>query len=44
MKSVNHRYCDINIRMPKAFMALEEKMRATIQEKYIEVKLIFISQ
>lgn len=33
MKSVNHRYCDINIRMPKAFMALEERMRAVIQEK-----------
>ena len=27
MKSVNHRYLDINIRMPKAMISLEEKIR-----------------
>lgn len=33
MRSVNHRYCDINIRMPKVYMTLEEKMRSCIKEK-----------
>ena len=27
MKSVNHRYLDINIRIPRNMLALEEKIR-----------------
>ena len=30
MKSVNHRYLDINIRMPKALISLEEEVRKMI--------------
>lgn len=31
IKSVNHRYCDINIKMPKTLISLEEKIRKLIQ-------------
>lgn len=34
MKSVNHRYCDINIKMPKKFNAFEADMRNHLK-KYI---------
>ncbi|UAL49113.1 YicC family protein [Sutcliffiella horikoshii] len=30
MKSVNHRFCEINIRMPKQFLAMEEKMKKVV--------------
>ncbi|WP_404450019.1 YicC family protein [Sutcliffiella horikoshii] len=30
MKSVNHRFCEINIRMPKQFLAIEEKMKKIV--------------
>ncbi len=30
MKSVNHRFCEINIRMPKQFLAMEEKMKKAV--------------
>ena len=30
MKSVNHRYLDMNIRMPKSIFPLEEKIRKII--------------
>ncbi|WP_404470322.1 YicC/YloC family endoribonuclease [Sutcliffiella horikoshii] len=30
MKSVNHRFCEINIRMPKQFLAMEEKMKKIV--------------
>ena len=33
MKSVNHRYLDINIRMPKAMISLEEKIRNMISKR-----------
>jgi len=33
MKTVNHRYCDIIIKMPKKLIALEERMKALIKEK-----------
>lgn len=33
MKSVNHRYLDINIRMPKSIFPLEEKLRKLISSK-----------
>ncbi|MGL4363194.1 MAG: YicC/YloC family endoribonuclease [Cellulosilyticaceae bacterium] len=32
ISSVNHRYCDIHIRMPKSLNALEDKMRKMIKE------------
>lgn len=45
MKSVNHRYFDINIRMPKSLFALEDKIRKTIQEKVNRGKIdVFITQ
>ncbi|AST92110.1 YicC/YloC family endoribonuclease [Sutcliffiella cohnii] len=30
MKSVNHRFCEINMRMPKQLLSLEEKMKRVI--------------
>ncbi|MFT4413506.1 YicC/YloC family endoribonuclease [Fredinandcohnia humi] len=32
IKSVNHRFCEINIRMPRQFMILEDKMKKAIME------------
>ena len=32
LKSVNHRYLDINIRMPKSIFSLEDKIRGKIKE------------
>ena len=32
MKSVNHRYCDLNIKLPKKFNALEGKLRSLMKE------------
>ena len=44
MKSVNHRYLDINIRMPKAMTSLEEKIRNMISEKLNRGKVdVFIN-
>ena len=34
VKSVNHKYCDINFRMPKSFSGIENKLRKLI-EKYL---------
>ena len=33
VKSVNHRYLDLNIKMPRSFLALEEKIREIISKK-----------
>lgn len=45
MKSVNHRYCDLNIKMPKIFMPLEDRMRKAIFEKISRGKVdVFITQ
>ncbi len=33
MKSVNHRYCDLNVRMPKSLMILEDKIRKVILQR-----------
>lgn len=45
IKSVNHRYCDLNIKMPKSLMSLEDKIRKTIQEKVNRGKIdVFIIQ
>lgn len=44
IKSVNHRYIDINIRMPKAMISLEEKIRGKIKEELSRGKVdLFIN-
>ena len=44
MKSVNHRYLDINIRMPRMMFALEEKIRNIVSKKLNRGKVdIFIN-
>lgn len=44
MKSVNHRYIDINIRMPKSMFSLEEKIRTKVKEKLSRGKIdLFIN-
>ena len=44
MKSVNHRYLDINIRMPRMMFALEEKIRNMINKKLNRGKIdVFIN-
>ncbi|MFD3156498.1 YicC/YloC family endoribonuclease [Haloimpatiens sp. FM7330] len=45
MKSVNHRYCDMNIRMPKNLLSLEQKIRKVISDKIKRGKVdVFITQ
>lgn len=45
IKTVNHRYCDINIRMPKSFMPIEDKIRKFILQKINRGKVdVFITQ
>ena len=45
IKSVNHRYCDLNIKMPKSLMSLEDRIRKSIQEKVNRGKVdVFITQ
>src|SRR5471030_2391230 len=44
MKSVNHRYLDVNIRMPRMMLALEEKIRNMISKKLNRGKVdVFIN-
>ena len=44
MKSVNHRYLDINIRMPKTMLSLEEKIRTIISKRLNRGKVdVFIN-
>ncbi|WP_270549779.1 YicC/YloC family endoribonuclease [Clostridium perfringens] len=44
MKSVNHRYLDMNIRMPRSMVSLEEKIRNIISSKLSRGKVdIFIN-
>lgn len=44
MKSVNHRYLDINIRMPKIMLSLEEKIRNIISKRLNRGKVdVFIN-
>ncbi|WP_297631751.1 YicC/YloC family endoribonuclease [uncultured Clostridium sp.] len=44
MKSVNHRYLDINIRMPKFMFSLEEKLRSIISSQLNRGKVdVFIN-
>lgn len=45
IKSVNHRYLDINIRMPRNYMQIENKIREQVKNKLKRGKVdIFISQ
>lgn len=44
MKSVNNRYLDVNIRMPKSMISLEEKIRNTVSNRLSRGKVdIFIN-
>lgn len=44
IKSVNHRYLDINVRMPRMMLALEEKIRNIISKKLNRGKVdVFIN-
>lgn len=44
MKSVNHRYLDINIRMPKTMLSLEERIRNIISKRLNRGKVdVFIN-
>ncbi|MBP2031598.1 uncharacterized protein (TIGR00255 family) [Clostridium algifaecis] len=45
IKTVNHRYCDLNIRMPKSFMPIEDKIRKLILDKVNRGKVdVFITE
>lgn len=45
IKTVNHRYCDINIKMPKSLICLEDRIRKVIQEKIHRGKVdVFINK
>ncbi len=48
ISSVNHRYCDLNIRMPRSFVKLEEKIREIIKKRVsrgkLDVSIYIISQ
>ncbi|GAA0722732.1 YicC family protein [Clostridium malenominatum] len=44
IKSINHRYSDLNIKMPKSLISLEERIRTILQEKIYRGKVdIFIT-
>lgn len=44
MKSVNHRYLDVNVRMPKSMIALEEEIRKLINKSLSRGKVdVFIN-
>jgi uncharacterized protein (TIGR00255 family) len=44
MKSVNHRYCDINIRMPRKLIYLENKLKGMIKKNLTRGKIdVFIT-
>jgi uncharacterized protein (TIGR00255 family) len=44
MKSVNHRYCDINIRMPKVLFHIENKLKNIIKQEISRGKIdVFIN-
>lgn len=45
IKSVNHRYCDFNIKLPKNLVSLEDKIRKIVQQSIYRGKIdIFITQ
>lgn len=44
IRSVNHRYCDINIKMPRSFSSLEERLRQYISQKINRGKIdVFVN-
>lgn len=44
IKTINHRYCDINLKMPKSLISVEDKIRSTIQKKINRGKVdVFIN-
>ena len=45
IKSVNHRYCDLNIKIPKSIMPLEDRIRKTVQSRLNRGKIdLFVTQ
>lgn len=45
IKSVNHRYCDLNIKLPKNLISLEDRIRKTVQPSISRGKIdIFVTQ
>jgi len=45
IKSVNHRYLDVNIKLPRAMISLEERIRKAISEKISRGKIdVFVTQ
>jgi len=45
IKSVNHRYCDLNIKIPKSLLPLEDKIRKTVQSRLNRGKIdLFVTQ
>lgn len=45
LKSVNHRYLDLNVKLPRSLVSLEDKIRREIQQKLKRGKVdIFITQ
>ena len=45
IKSVNHRYLDVNVKMPRAMISLEERIRKAISETISRGKIdVFVTQ
>jgi len=45
IKSVNHRYCDLNIKIPKSLLSLEDRIRKTVQSRLNRGKIdLFVTQ
>jgi len=45
IKSINHRYCDLNIKIPKSLLPLEDKIRKTVQSRLNRGKIdLFVTQ
>ena len=45
IRSVNHRYLDLNIKMPRSLLALEDRIRKMVQENISRGKVdIYITQ
>ena len=44
IKSVNHRFCDISVKMPRAFSSLEERIRQAVANRVSRGKIdVFVS-
>jgi len=45
IKSVNHRYCDLNIKIPKSLLSIEDRIRKTVQSRLNRGKIdLFVTQ